>query len=115
VLLIISNIFKEFHDLTLQEMISQDNAKDSGEDIGKIAIGGYIFSIGAIIAIILSGIISDRVLSGRCFILIVIMNIFTIIYDFMMVFIDEDSMSSAGRKTDAFFVGFLSDGTRFMF
>jgi sugar phosphate permease len=77
-------------------------------------IGGPAYSVGAVIAILISGYVSDRYMYGRCFIMIILFNVLTMLYDFVMIFVKTD-IGKAGGNIDAFFIGFLSDGANFLF
>jgi sugar phosphate permease len=72
------------------------------------------FGIGAMVALLISGIISDKWLKGKCFLTITIMNCLAILYQFIMIFMPHCD-NSVGIFFITFSVGFLTDGVMFLY
>lgn len=108
-MLIISCIFKSFHDFAVQYSHSSGINKTTHSLVG---IGN--FALGSILAVLLCGIVSDKVINGKCFLIIIALNCLTIIYDFIRIFF-ENITNPVAVHINEFFIGFLSSGTSFMF
>lgn len=75
---IVALIFKEFHDITLTHLHYAAYVATTPRDLE--------YTLGALLSIILTGIISDRILNGRCYAIVIAMCWLEVIYDIIMIF-----------------------------